>query len=85
MYGLSEEKSYCWVLKSLEFGGLQVLGSTLFLKVKANGSEETDGSTNIGECLGKSRNDREGFGTSACSKHGCSYWDASFTIVLQCS
>lgn len=37
VYGLSEEKSYCWVLKSLEFGGFEDLGSTLFLKVKANG------------------------------------------------
>nr|DAD43237.1 TPA_asm: hypothetical protein HUJ06_001467 [Nelumbo nucifera] len=39
VYGLNEEKAYCWVLKSLEFGGYEDPGSTLFVKVVANGSE----------------------------------------------
>ncbi|KAK4350913.1 hypothetical protein RND71_030226 [Anisodus tanguticus] len=38
VYGLNEEKPYCWVLRSLEFGGFEDPGSTLFVKVEANGS-----------------------------------------------
>jgi hypothetical protein len=38
VYGLNEEKPYCWVLKSLDFGGFEDAGSTLFVKVSSNGS-----------------------------------------------
>ncbi|CAK9176942.1 unnamed protein product [Ilex paraguariensis] len=38
VYGLSEEKPYCWVLRRLEFGGFEDPGSTLFVKVEANGT-----------------------------------------------
>ncbi|KAK9293190.1 hypothetical protein L1049_021179 [Liquidambar formosana] len=38
VYGLNEEKAYCWVLKRLEFGGFEDPGSTLFIKVGSNGS-----------------------------------------------
>ncbi|CAN4085816.1 unnamed protein product [Withania somnifera] len=38
VYGLNEEKPYCWVLRSLEFGGFEDPGSTLFVKVNANSS-----------------------------------------------
>ncbi|KAK2983613.1 hypothetical protein RJ640_023147 [Escallonia rubra] len=45
VYGLNEETAYCWVLKSLEFGGYEDPGSTLFVKVESNGSStpESDG------------------------------------------
>ncbi|KAK1361190.1 G-type lectin S-receptor-like serine/threonine-protein kinase [Heracleum sosnowskyi] len=36
VYGLDEEKAYCWILKSLEFGGYEDPGSTMFLKVDIN-------------------------------------------------
>ncbi|XP_043718100.1 G-type lectin S-receptor-like serine/threonine-protein kinase At5g24080 [Telopea speciosissima] len=36
VYGLSEEKAYCWILKSLEFGGFQDPSSTLFVKIGTN-------------------------------------------------
>lgn len=36
VYGLDEEKAYCWVLKSLEYGGYEDPGSTMFLKVDIN-------------------------------------------------
>ncbi|XP_047342382.1 G-type lectin S-receptor-like serine/threonine-protein kinase At5g24080 [Impatiens glandulifera] len=36
--GLNEEKAYCWILKSLEFGGFEDTGATLFVKVDKNGS-----------------------------------------------
>ncbi|XP_073314826.1 G-type lectin S-receptor-like serine/threonine-protein kinase At5g24080 [Primulina huaijiensis] len=42
VYGLNEEKPYCWLLRSLEFGGYQDPGSTLFVKVEPNGSSTTD-------------------------------------------
>lgn len=38
IYGLDDEKPYCWVLRSLDFGGYEDSGATLFLKVKSNGS-----------------------------------------------
>ncbi|MCD9642968.1 hypothetical protein HAX54_030036 [Datura stramonium] len=38
VYGLSEEKAYCWLLQSLEFGGFEDPVSTLFVKVEANAS-----------------------------------------------
>lgn len=36
VYGLSEEKAYCWLLRSLEFGEFEDPVSTLFVKVEAN-------------------------------------------------
>lgn len=38
VYGLNDEKPYCWVLRSLDFGGFEDPGSTLFVKVRSNGS-----------------------------------------------
>ncbi|XP_010671571.2 G-type lectin S-receptor-like serine/threonine-protein kinase At5g24080 [Beta vulgaris subsp. vulgaris] len=38
VYGLIEEKPYCWVLKRMDFGGFQDPSSTLFVKVLANES-----------------------------------------------
>ncbi|RZB46741.1 G-type lectin S-receptor-like serine/threonine-protein kinase [Glycine soja] len=32
VYGLNEERSFCWVLRSFSFGGFQDTSSTLFLK-----------------------------------------------------
>ncbi|KAK6135141.1 hypothetical protein DH2020_031132 [Rehmannia glutinosa] len=43
VYGLNEEKAYCWVLRDLEFGGYEDPGSTLFVKVDSNGSSTGDG------------------------------------------
>ncbi|XAR52268.1 Non-specific serine/threonine protein kinase, partial [Bertholletia excelsa] len=55
VYGLNEEKPYCWVLKSLEFGGFQDPGSTLFVKVESNGSSGPEGKeTGSGNSSGKS-------------------------------
>lgn len=36
VYGLNEETPYCWVLKSLDFGGFEDTSSTLFVKVRSN-------------------------------------------------
>lgn len=36
--GLSDEKPYCWLLSSLEFGGFEDPGATMFVKVESNGS-----------------------------------------------
>ncbi|XP_058100201.1 G-type lectin S-receptor-like serine/threonine-protein kinase At5g24080 isoform X2 [Magnolia sinica] len=41
IYGLLEEKTYCWTLRSMVFGGLQDPSSTLFVKVRINGSVTT--------------------------------------------
>ncbi|KAJ4843378.1 hypothetical protein Tsubulata_032684 [Turnera subulata] len=41
VYGLDDEKPYCWVLRSLDFGGFEDTGSTLFVKVRANESMGT--------------------------------------------
>ncbi|ESQ31951.1 hypothetical protein EUTSA_v10003657mg [Eutrema salsugineum] len=38
VYGLDDEKPYCWILKSLNFGGFRDPGSTLFVKTRANES-----------------------------------------------
>ncbi|XP_038708708.1 G-type lectin S-receptor-like serine/threonine-protein kinase At5g24080 isoform X2 [Tripterygium wilfordii] len=38
VYGLDDEKTYCWILKSLDFGGFEDPGSTLFVKINSNGS-----------------------------------------------
>ncbi|KAG4915134.1 hypothetical protein JHK87_052691 [Glycine soja] len=43
VYGLNEERSFCWVLRSFSFGGFQDTSSTLFLKVRANGSWTSEG------------------------------------------
>ncbi|XP_030449173.1 G-type lectin S-receptor-like serine/threonine-protein kinase At5g24080 [Syzygium oleosum] len=43
VYGLNEDNPYCWVLKSLEFGGFEDPSSTLFVKVKSKGSAFIDG------------------------------------------
>ncbi|OVA09482.1 Protein kinase domain [Macleaya cordata] len=40
VYGLDEEKAYCWILKSLDFGGYKDPGANLFVKVLNNGTEE---------------------------------------------
>ncbi|OMO67038.1 S-locus glycoprotein [Corchorus olitorius] len=48
VYGLDDEKPYCWILKSLDYGGFEDPGSTLFVKVRANvslgGGDQTRGS-----------------------------------------
>ncbi|CAI9092342.1 OLC1v1027544C1 [Oldenlandia corymbosa var. corymbosa] len=46
VYGLNEEKPYCWILGSLEFGGFADTGSTLFVKVQSNGSSGVDSGGN---------------------------------------
>ncbi|XP_057988741.1 G-type lectin S-receptor-like serine/threonine-protein kinase At5g24080 isoform X2 [Hevea brasiliensis] len=38
VYGLDDEKPYCWLLRSLDFGGYEDPGYTLFVKVRSNGS-----------------------------------------------
>ncbi|GAB4858350.1 hypothetical protein Ancab_009824 [Ancistrocladus abbreviatus] len=43
VYGLSEEKPYCWVLRSLDFGGFQDPSATLFVKVQSNWSASYNG------------------------------------------
>ncbi|CBI22598.3 unnamed protein product, partial [Vitis vinifera] len=48
VYGPSEEKPYCWLLNSLEFGGFEDTSSTLFVKVGPNGSPE-DKATGSGD------------------------------------
>ncbi|GFP81044.1 g-type lectin s-receptor-like serine/threonine-protein kinase at5g24080 [Phtheirospermum japonicum] len=48
VYGLNEEKAYCWVLRELEFGGYEDPGSTLFVKVESNGGKKSDGGSSDG-------------------------------------
>ncbi|KAJ1385392.1 S-locus glycoprotein domain [Sesbania bispinosa] len=43
VYGLNEERPYCWVLRSLSFGGFEDTSSTLFVKVRANASWTPEG------------------------------------------
>ncbi|KAL8544161.1 hypothetical protein ACS0TY_004625 [Phlomoides rotata] len=43
VYGLNEEKSYCWVLRSLEFGGYEDTGSTMFVKVEPSTRTRREG------------------------------------------
>ncbi|KAG9448421.1 hypothetical protein H6P81_014549 [Aristolochia fimbriata] len=43
VYGLSEEKTYCWTLRSLVFGGLQDPSSSLFVKAGENTTGIIDG------------------------------------------
>ncbi|GMY07352.1 G-type lectin S-receptor-like serine/threonine-protein kinase At5g24080 isoform X1 [Fagus crenata] len=45
VYGLDDEKPYCWVLRSLDFGGFEDAGSTLFVKVRSNGSNTPEGNS----------------------------------------
>ncbi|KAF8379626.1 hypothetical protein HHK36_029067 [Tetracentron sinense] len=45
IYGLNEEQPYCWILRSLEFGGFEDPGATLFMKVGSNGSSTPGGNT----------------------------------------
>ncbi|XP_058206067.1 G-type lectin S-receptor-like serine/threonine-protein kinase At5g24080 isoform X2 [Rhododendron vialii] len=45
VYGLSDEKAYCWILRDLEFGGFEDTGSTLFVKVESNGSSNPESNT----------------------------------------
>ncbi|GKU89203.1 hypothetical protein SLEP1_g3371 [Rubroshorea leprosula] len=44
VYGLDNENPYCWVLRSLDFGGFEDTSSTLFVKVSANASLGPSGS-----------------------------------------
>ncbi|XP_060203763.1 G-type lectin S-receptor-like serine/threonine-protein kinase At5g24080 isoform X2 [Lycium barbarum] len=55
VYGLNEEQPYCWVLKSLEFGGFEDPGSTLFVKVEANGSAGVSGDKESGDSSDESQ------------------------------
>lgn len=59
VYGLDAEKPYCWVLKSLDFGGFEDAGSTLFVKVRSNGSNAPESN---------SGGSSEGSGTTAREK-----------------
>ncbi|KAI9086589.1 hypothetical protein K1719_031450 [Acacia pycnantha] len=43
VYGLTEETPYCWVLRSLDFGGFEDSSATLFVKVRSNGSMTPEG------------------------------------------
>lgn len=45
VYGLKEEKAYCWILRNLEFGGFEDTGSTLFVKVESDGSSNPESNT----------------------------------------
>ncbi|XP_076896883.1 G-type lectin S-receptor-like serine/threonine-protein kinase At5g24080 [Bidens hawaiensis] len=42
VYGLDQETPYCWLLKSLEFGGFEDSGSTMFVKVQSNWSSSRE-------------------------------------------
>ncbi|CAD5332525.1 unnamed protein product [Arabidopsis thaliana] len=46
VYGLDDEKPYCWILKSLNFGGFRDPGSTLFVKTRANESYPSNSNNN---------------------------------------
>ncbi|KAL5053336.1 hypothetical protein RYX36_034018 [Vicia faba] len=43
VYGLNEGRPFCWVLRSLSFGGFEDTSSTLFVKVRANSSWTPEG------------------------------------------
>ncbi|EXC05931.1 G-type lectin S-receptor-like serine/threonine-protein kinase [Morus notabilis] len=43
VYGFDDEKPYCWVLRSLDFGGYEDTGSTLFVKVRSDGRVTPEG------------------------------------------
>ena len=57
VYGLDNGTPYCWVLRSLDFGGFEDADSTLFVKVRSNGSNITEG--NSGGSLEGSKSARE--------------------------
>ncbi|OIT38149.1 PREDICTED: G-type lectin S-receptor-like serine/threonine-protein kinase At5g24080 isoform X1 [Nicotiana attenuata] len=59
VYGLSEEKPYCWVLRNLEFGGFEDPGSTLFVKAEANGSFGVSGDKQTGNSSDESQSTRD--------------------------
>ncbi|XP_008234894.1 PREDICTED: G-type lectin S-receptor-like serine/threonine-protein kinase At5g24080 [Prunus mume] len=60
VYGLDDEKPYCWVLRSMDFGGYGDPGSTLFMKVRSNGSVTPEGNARgSGESSKGSSNRRE--------------------------
>nr|POE77056.1 g-type lectin s-receptor-like serine/threonine-protein kinase [Quercus suber] len=68
VYGLDDGTPYCWVLRSLDFGGFEDADSTLFVKVRSNGSNTTRRQFwgffgRVQECK------REGLGYSNCSQH----------------
>uniref|UniRef100_A0A7N0UPN8 Receptor-like serine/threonine-protein kinase n=1 Tax=Kalanchoe fedtschenkoi TaxID=63787 RepID=A0A7N0UPN8_KALFE len=54
VYGLREEKPYCWVLRSLEYGGFEDTASTLFLKVSDKGSYNPGNTRHSGDSSGGS-------------------------------
>ncbi|CAH9136981.1 unnamed protein product, partial [Cuscuta epithymum] len=58
--GLLEEKPYCWLLSSLEFGGFEDPSSTMFVKVESNGSFQGGNGTRM-RARGSSmdKNDRD--------------------------
>jgi hypothetical protein len=58
VYGLNEERPFCWVLKSLSFGGFEDTSSTLFVKVRANSSWTPEGQE------GKSNSSSDGMGST---------------------
>ena len=43
VYGLDDGTPYCWVLRSLDFGGFEDADSTLFVKIRSNGSNTPEG------------------------------------------
>ncbi|CAO2838717.1 unnamed protein product [Amaranthus hypochondriacus] len=56
VYGLNEEKPYCWVLRKLDFGGFQDPSSTLFVKVLKNESDWSGSSKQDGDLGGDDNN-----------------------------
>ncbi|XP_058096102.1 G-type lectin S-receptor-like serine/threonine-protein kinase At5g24080 [Magnolia sinica] len=46
VYGLSEEMTYCWILRSMVFGGSEDPSSTFFVKVGVNSSSTAPGGGN---------------------------------------
>ncbi|XP_056694345.1 G-type lectin S-receptor-like serine/threonine-protein kinase At5g24080 [Spinacia oleracea] len=54
VYGLNEEKPYCWVLRRLDYGGFQDPTSTLFVKVLANDSSWDGSSRQRSDSRGRS-------------------------------
>lgn len=36
VYGLDDEKFYCWILRSLNFGGFKDFGLIFFVKIRVN-------------------------------------------------
>ncbi|KAE8077802.1 hypothetical protein FH972_016330 [Carpinus fangiana] len=59
VYGLDDEKPYCWVLKSLDFGGFEDAGSTLFVKVRSNGSNTPESNSGGSSSEGSGTSTRE--------------------------